>query len=177
MIIDGNAFRTALQQRKIVKIASRGAPSGKSQHIRTDVYPNHAPIRAYRDGRSFGHSSGSCAEIEYIFVRAQIGPSDHCLDDRREPLVDLPQIHVRDSIPNASLPRKAFSVLIGIDHRRHSKRSAGLNQCTGYGAILQPTISTLHHRTVGSRPGRAYMARWCYGCRHGWARDPLGGRR
>jgi hypothetical protein len=138
-ITDGHAFCTALRQFKIAKIASCGAPSGKSQHIRTDVYANHATIRAHRYGRSFGHSSGSCAEIEYIFVGAQIGPSDHCLDDRREPLVDLPQINIRDSIPNPSLPRKTFSVLIGIDHRPHSKPSTGLDQCTGYGsAILLP---------------------------------------
>ena len=42
----------------------------------------------------------------------------------REPLVDLPQIDVRDPIPNPSLPCKTFPVLIGIDHRllSHSRQ-------------------------------------------------------
>src|SRR5262249_17954364 len=116
LVVSGNAFCTALQQFEIAKAARGSSLSSKSQHLRADVHTNDTAIRAHGYGRPLGHGPRSCTKIKDIPVGTEIGAGDHSPDDRREPLVNLPQIDVRDAVPNPGLPRKTFPVLIRIDH-------------------------------------------------------------
>ena len=83
-------------EKERVRVRESRSLSGESQHFRADVHINNTAIRAHGYGRPLSHGSCSCTKIENILVGAEIRAGDHSPDDRREPLVNLPQIDVRD---------------------------------------------------------------------------------
>jgi hypothetical protein len=114
--IDRNTLGTPLQQLDIITALSDEAASGEGQHVSADIYANDFAVWAHPHGCPPSYGTSPCAKVKDVFAGRQPCPRYDSVDHRREPPVDLAKVDLRDSIPNANLPRKTFPVLIRIDH-------------------------------------------------------------
>jgi TolB-like protein len=165
--IDRNALGAPLQKLGMIEALTEEATSGKCKHVTADIQPNDLAVRAHRDCSPLSHGASPRAKIKDAFAGGQSCAQDDSVDHRREPLIDLAKVDVRNSVPNTDLPCKTFPLLIRIDHGLSllryrvaagpvatAARTAQVAGASSMGALAQDQVSSL-------RPSDPPSARIC----------------